>query len=214
MPAERREEIAAICRRYGVTLVEDDIYGFLSDEGLPPISSFIPEKSIYVTSLSKCVAPGLRVGYVRAPANLIERIGSAVRASTWMATPLMAEAASRLIRSGDAKRLAEAQRIEAAVRQEIAATLLEGVDMATHPSSFHIWLKLPEPWRREEFTAQARQRRVGVAPAEAFAVGRAPVPHAVRVGLSAARDHATLERALTILSELLREPPDRSVALV
>jgi DNA-binding transcriptional MocR family regulator len=214
MPPERREAVAAICRRRGVMIVEDDIYGFLSADGPPPISSFAPEQSIYVTSLSKCVAPGLRVGYVRAPSALIERIGAAVRASTWMAAPPLAEAASRLIRSGEARRLAEAQRAEATARQKIAARLLDGFDVATHPASFHVWLNLPEPWRREEFTVQARQRRVGVASAEAFAVGRAPVPHAVRIGLSAARDHATLERALTALARLLREPPDRSIALV
>ncbi len=214
MPAERREVIAEICRRHGVAIVEDDIYGFLSDDSPPPIASFAPEISIFITSFSKSVAPGLRIGYVKAPVPLLDRISSALRATTWMAAPLMAEIASRLVRSGDAARLAEAQRAEAIVRQGIAAQRFADFEMATHPSSFHLWLTLPEPWRREEFTAQARQRRVGVAPAEAFAVGRAPVPHAVRIGLSAARDRAQLDRALGILADLLREPPDRGFAMV
>jgi DNA-binding transcriptional MocR family regulator len=214
MPAERREIIAEICRRHGVLIVEDDIYGFLSDDSPPPLASYVPDNSIFVTSLSKCVAPGLRVGYVKAPPPILERIGSALRATTWMGTPLMAEIAARLVRSGDAARLAEGQRREAVARQAIAARCLEGYEFATHPSSFHLWLTLPEPWRREEFTLLARKRGVGVAPAEAFAVGRAPVPHAVRIGLSAARDHAQLERALTILADLLREPPDRGLAMV
>ncbi|MBM3539733.1 MAG: PLP-dependent aminotransferase family protein, partial [Alphaproteobacteria bacterium] len=214
MPAERREAIAEICRRYGVVVVEDDIYGFLCSDSPPPVSSFAPDNSIFVTSFSKCVAPGLRIGYVKAPAALLERIGSALRATTWMATPLMAEIAARLVRSGDAARLADSQRAEAIVRQKIAAQHLGDFEVATHPSSFHLWLTLPEPWRREEFTIQARQRRVGVAPAEAFAVGRAPVPHAVRIGLSAARDRTQLARALGILAELLREVPDRGFPVV
>ena len=214
MPAERREAIAEICRRHGVVIVEDDIYGFLVDDSPPPITSFAPESSIFVTSFSKCVAPGLRIGYVRAPVPLLERVSSALRATTWMAAPLMAEIAARLVRSGDAARLADAQRSEAIMRQGIARQRLADFEVATHPSSFHLWLTLPEPWRREEFTVQARQRGVGVAPAEAFAIGRAPVPHAVRIGLSAARDRAQLDRALEVLAELLREPPDRGFPMV
>lgn len=214
MPAERRESIAGICRRYGVVIVEDDIYGFLSSDGPPPLTSFAPELGVYVTSFSKSVAPGLRIGFVKAPPALLERIGSNLRATTWMATPLMAEIAARLIRSGEAARLADAQRSEARARQAVAAARLADFEIATHPAAFHLWLTLPEPWRREEFTAQARQRRVGVAPAEAFAVGRAPVPHAVRIGLSAARDRAQLDRALAVIADLLREPPDRGIALV
>ncbi|MBV8534548.1 MAG: PLP-dependent aminotransferase family protein, partial [Alphaproteobacteria bacterium] len=66
----------------------------------------------------------------------------------------------------------------------------------------------------EEFAAQARRRGVGVASAEAFAVGRAPVPHAVRLAPVAARDRASLDRALVTIANLLREPPDRGIDLV
>jgi DNA-binding transcriptional MocR family regulator len=214
MPRERRAEIAAICKRHGVTIVEDDIYGFLLPDAPPPVSTFAPESAIYLTSLSKSIAPGLRVGFLRAPAAMVERLGSALRATTWMATPLMAEVAARLISTGKAARLAAQQREEAVARQAIARRVLADLDFAGPPTSMHVWLRLPEPWRREEFTAIARTRGVGVAPAEAFAVGRAPVPHAARLGLSAAHDRTELEAALTTLAEILREPPDTGSALV
>ncbi|MBV8535070.1 MAG: PLP-dependent aminotransferase family protein, partial [Alphaproteobacteria bacterium] len=57
MPAERRQEISEICRRHGVVIVEDDIYGFLSADGPPPLTSFAPDSGVYLTSLSKSVAP-------------------------------------------------------------------------------------------------------------------------------------------------------------
>lgn len=214
MSSARRAEIAAVCRRHDVTIVEDDIYGFLSLNGPKPLATFAPDISIYVTSLSKCICPGMRIGYLRAPAPVIERIGSAVRATSFMAAPVMVEAAARLIRSGEATRLAMAQRDEAIARQRIVTQHLGAFDIATDPASMHVWLKMPEPWRREEFAAQARRRGVGVTPAEAFAVGRAPVPHAVRLGLSAPRERATLDRALGVLAALLREPPGRGVAMV
>src|SRR5258708_26760482 len=67
MPAERRQAVAEICKRHGVMLGEDDIYGFLSPNGPEPVASIHPETSIHVTSLSKRLAPGLPVGYMRAP---------------------------------------------------------------------------------------------------------------------------------------------------
>lgn len=214
MPAARREEIAAICKRHGVTIIEDDIYGFLDETAPPPLTTFAPDHAIYVTSLSKCVAPGLRIGFLKASVSMIERISTNLRGTTWMATPLMAEVATRLIRSGQAERMATWQRTEAVARQEIAADILDDSDIMTNPSSFHLWLRLPEPWRREDFTAVARRRGVGVAPADAFTVGRAPVPHAVRVGLSAANDRAELERALRILAEITAGPPEQGFPIV
>src|SRR5262249_38785520 len=128
MPKERRAEIAAICRRHGVIIVEDDIYGFQVENPPPPISSLVPDHSVYVNSLSKCVAPGLRIGFIRANEALIERIGVSLRATTWMATPLMAEIATRLMNSGAAQQIALAQRVEAKHRQAMAARRLAGAE--------------------------------------------------------------------------------------
>ena len=214
MSEARRREIAEICARHQIGIIEDDIYGFLPERPSPPLSGFAPDHAIYVTSLSKCVAPGLRIGYVRAGEAVLERIGNALRASTLMAPPLMAEVATRLIRNGRARQVAIWQREEAKARQKAAKPLLAGTDYDTQPESFHLWLKLPEPWRREVFTAEARARGVGVAPAEVFAVGRQPVPHAVRVCLQAARSRGEVEIALTILSEILAGPPRSPLPLV
>jgi len=214
MSAERRAAIAEICRRYGVTIVEDDVYSFLVEDGPAPIATTAPDITVFVTSLSKCVAPGLRMGFAAAPGPLVERVISGLRATTWMATPLTTEIAMRHIANGAARRMADWQRQESIARQTIARRVLKNADMATHPAAFHVWLKLPEPWRREEYATQARRRGVGVTPADAFAVGRAPVPHAVRIGLSAARDRAQLERALGVLAEMLAGTPERDYAMV
>jgi DNA-binding transcriptional MocR family regulator len=214
MPAERRREIARICERHDVAIVEDDVYGFLPERAPAPLSSFAPERSVYVTGLSKCVAPGLRVGYLRADRSLLERLGAGLRASTLMASPLMAEVAARLIRSGQARDMALWQRAEAKARQAIAAGALAGAEVETHPEAFHLWLKLPEPWRREVFTTEARARGVGIAPAEVFAVGRQPVPHAARICLQAARSRAQVDTALAVLSDLLARRPESHFPMV
>ena len=77
--------------------------------------------------------------------------------------------------------------------------------------SFHLWLPLPEPWRTEEFVAQARARQVVVSPSEEFMVGREGAPHAVRVCLGATASRARLEEGLRRLAELLRNGPEPSL---
>jgi DNA-binding transcriptional MocR family regulator len=112
MSVERRQAVADILKAHGAFLVEDDIYGLLSQKPLPPIASFAPENTLYVTSLSKSVSPGLRIGYLVVPSSLHDKACTAVRASCWMAAPLMAEIATRWIRDGGAAQILEAQRRE------------------------------------------------------------------------------------------------------
>ncbi|MCC7017089.1 MAG: PLP-dependent aminotransferase family protein [Rhodospirillales bacterium] len=215
MGKARRQAIVEIARRHDVIIVEDDVYGFLlGDKALPPLAALAPELTYYITSLSKCVAPGLRVGYVLAPAGKTEAIVSAARATCRMATPLMAEIAARWISDGVADALVEFQRREAAARREIAARVLAGIPSRTHPKSLHLWIPLPDPWRSETFVAELKAKGVWVLPAETFAVGRAPVPHAVRVCLGSARGRAAVERGLELLAATLRAGPQPAAAVV
>jgi DNA-binding transcriptional MocR family regulator len=77
-----------------------------------------------------------------------------------------------------------------------------------------LWLHLPEPWRSETFTEEARRRGVAVTPAQAFLVGRIATPHAVRVCLGTPSDREQLEKALRILAEILEEAPQAGPAIV
>ncbi len=69
IPKERRKEIARIIQKYNALLVEDDPYSALRFRGeeIPPIKTFAPENVVYVSTLSKVFAPGLRIGFYTAP---------------------------------------------------------------------------------------------------------------------------------------------------
>ena len=205
MGRERRRRIAEIAAAHGVAVIEDDVYGFL-EPGALPLAAHAPGPICYVTSVSKSLAPGLRVGYLAVPEGEVPRFTAAMRDTCWMATPLAAEIAARWIDEGDGDRLAAELRREAIARQEIARRALSGIDLPGHPSSFHLWLPLPRPWRAEEFTRRARTAGVAVMPADAFAVGPNP-PQAVRLCLGAARSRAELARAIELLAGIVGEQP-------
>jgi DNA-binding transcriptional MocR family regulator len=212
MPVERRQAIAAVAARHGVAIVEDDVYGFLG-EALPSLASLAPEVGYYITSTSKSLAPGLRIGYLTTPPGRQGGFVAAVRTSTWMAAPLMAEIATRWIEDGTADRLAAAARTESSARQAMARERLAGWTWRAHPTGFHGWLELPEPWRADDLAGAARARGVLVAPASAFAVGR-PGVEAIRVCLCATPSRLQLQRGLAILAELLASGPDLAPSIV
>lgn len=199
---ERRTALARLAEEHELWIVEDDIHALLPADPPRPIAADLPTRTIYLSSVSKCLSPGLRTGFLAAPAALHSRLLDAVHASLWMAAPLMVEITTRWIADGTADRLIAAKRRESEVRQRLARRLLDGHRLRSHPSSHFLWLELPEPWCSDEAAVQARERGVIVTGAGAFAVGRRNVPQAIRLSLgSPPRDD--LERGLTILAEML-----------
>src|SRR3546814_13776399 len=80
MSLQRREEIVAVARQHDLTIIEDDVYGFLIRDRAVPLATLAPERTVYIASASKCMAPGLRVGWLAAPPALIERFADVLHA--------------------------------------------------------------------------------------------------------------------------------------
>ncbi len=214
MPEARRRRIARIARAHDVLIVEDDIYGLLPEARPLPLAALAPDHTVYVQSLSKTLAPGLRIAYVLAPRRLLERVVAGLRSTTWMASPLLAEIAARWIQDGTGEALLRRRRQETARRQRLAVTVLGRARLSTHPASYHLWLELPEPWRSAAFVASARRRGVAVTPAEVFVVGEGEPPRGVRVCLGAARSREQVEAGLRILASMLESAPEPELSIV
>ena len=208
MPETRRMEIAAVASEHNLTVIEDDVYGYLAPDSRP-LSNYLPESQFfYITSTSKSIAPGIRIGYLLAPSAMIERLSVAVLRTIVNAPPAMAELATSLITDGVAGRIVEWKRKEMAARQEIAVRVLGGLSVQTHPQSPHVWVKLPEPWRSEAFIARARHRGILLTGAESFAVGHETDVQAIRIALGPPATRSALEEGLSELARMVHRVPE------
>jgi len=214
MGAERRAAIAKVAAARDLVIVEDDVYGYLLPERAPPIATLAPERTVYVTSASKCLAPGLRVGWMAVPERLFEPFVDVIYAQTVAQPGLNHEIIRRWLADGTADRLTEALRREVAARQVLAGEIFEGLETRGHPASFHLMLDLPATWRRDDFVAKALAHGIRIVSIASFAVDWASAPEAVRISLAAAPDRETLKDALTTLRDLALEGPRASRAVV
>jgi DNA-binding transcriptional MocR family regulator len=121
MTPARRRQVAAAITKANLVLIEDDAYGRLDPES-STLASLIPERTYLAASLSKCVAPGLRVSFVATPdREAAGMLAGALNATMQMSTPLTSALALRWLRDGSIDAIIAAISAEAAFRQKLAA---------------------------------------------------------------------------------------------
>ncbi|BEV72116.1 PLP-dependent aminotransferase family protein [Paludibacterium sp. THUN1379] len=199
MGLARRLALVEVARRRGVTLIEEDVYGLLTATRLPPLAMLAPERTLYLTSLSKTVAPGLRLGMLAAPPTLAPRAEDALHLTGWQLSPLMLALGCRLIRTGEASRRLNWQRQELAARHRL---LDRALGLANRPVCHcpHRWL--PVEGHSTALISRLREAGIWLVDGQDLAVGRA-APEGVRLALGAAVSRRQLERAARQLAVLL-----------
>ena len=127
MSLARREAIVDIARRYDLTIVEDGVFDFFEESPLPALATLAPERTIYISSFSKCIGAGLRTGFMYIPEELFPRVAGHNRAMLICTPPLMLDIASTWIMDGTAGRIVEWQRSEFAERRKLARETFDGI---------------------------------------------------------------------------------------
>lgn len=206
MSAARRQEIAAIAERHGVFVIEDEVYRSMVEEPLPSITEVIPDLGFFVTSFTKTVLTGLRVGYLVVPPAYSVRAASILRVSSWSGTYLTAEIASRWVENGTAQRLVEIQREEARARQAITIEILGDHIASSHPLSLCAWLKIPPHWTEEGLVRLLANQNVAVTPSEPFIAGPGN-RGGIRICLGGRMSQASLREGLTTVRQAFEQLP-------
>ena len=201
MPLARRNDVLRIAEKLDLPIIEDTVYGFLTDEA--PLASLAPDRCLVLDSLSKKVAPGLALGFIVVPPHLRESVLASVRSGGWTASGYAFAAGQRLMADGTAAELSRLKRIDAGKRQHLAAQRLAGFDIQADPKSYHLWLALPPHWRSQTLVAAAGRRDIALTPSTTFAIANGHAPNAVRLALGAPT-FEQLDAGLRTLSAMLR----------
>jgi DNA-binding transcriptional MocR family regulator len=209
---ERRHELIRVARLHGLAILEDDAYGALASAPPAPFALLAPELTFYVAGFAKSLGAGLRVAYLLTPdARRAVRLSSILRATSVMASPLTVALATQWIEDGSADTALLAVRAESAARQRLVTELLPAEHCHTDPEAFHLWLTLPEPWRRAAFASHLRTQGVHTVVSDAFCVAQEP-PEAVRVCLGGAATRQDVRHALQLLADALQQPNSTEAA--
>jgi 2-aminoadipate transaminase len=177
---ERRLALAELAERTGLWIVEDDPYGELrySGEALPTVASLPPAhgRTLAISTLSKIAAPGLRIGWVRAPRMLLRSLTIAKQAADLHSSTVDQAAAARWLATTDLAAHIERLRAEYGARRD---ALLSGLGAALPAGSTHnrpdggmfVWARLPDGWDAGALLQGALDRDVAYVPGAPFFSG-------------------------------------------
>jgi len=180
LPLDRREALVDAARRGGFWLLEDDPYGELRYRGEPiaPLAALdgSGERVLSLSTLSKIAAPGLRIGWVRAPAPLRRPLTIAKQAADLHSSTVDQAAAARWLAAVDLDERVGALRRAYGPRRD---ALLAGLADALPPGSTHnrpdggmfVWARLPAGWDAAALLDRALAHDVAFVPGYPFFAG-------------------------------------------
>src|SRR2546428_918437 len=210
MPVASRRKVLELAGRYQVAVVEDHIYARLHarEERIPSLKQLDRlNLVIHIDSFAKVAFPGLRVGWIVAPATAIERL-RVVKQTTDLHTDQLAQAtlAEFLRRGLFSKHLAKMRKVYtsrlAALDEALRKHMPEGTRWTRPEGGMCLWLELPLGFDASELLIHVKERGVLFAPGRYFYV-QGPLPNTLRLGF-ASLDEKQIARGVATLADLLR----------
>jgi 2-aminoadipate transaminase len=204
--AERRKELGSLLAKTDTLFVEDDAYGELnfSGQSLPSLRQYLPSRTIITGSFSKILAPGMRLGWVVAPPDVMEQLVIAKQASDLHSNYLSQRIAYEYLQRNDIdahiKKIQEAYRHQCEVMlQAIQDTFPETVGVTRPGGGMFIWVTLPDGCSSMDVFERALKENVAVLPGTPFYVDGGGA-NTLRLNFS----NATDENIITGITRLAR----------
>jgi len=208
---ERRQQVAEIVKQRGALVIEDDPYSDLRyrGEAVPPFYTYAPDNTVYVSTVSKVFAPGLRLGFCVAPPLIHEWLYTAKQGADLHSNTYAQALATEYIRGGvidtQVPKIIELYR----PRQEAMLAAMEqhipGDYTWTKPDGgMFIWVEGPAGLDAEALYWKAVERKVAFVPGKYFYIDPADGLPTMRLNFTRPNE-ATIEEAIAALGRVMRE---------
>ncbi len=172
---ERRAALVETCARMGIPLIEDDPYGALSYRGepLPKMLTMNPGGVIYMGSFSKILTPGIRLGYVVAPAPLVRKLEQAKQAADLHTAQLTQMVVHEVVKDGFlANHIPTIRKLYSDQCQAMLAALTEffpsSVTWTKPEGGMFIWVTLPKHIDSTKLVDEAVAQNIAFVPGAPF----------------------------------------------
>ncbi len=209
--AERRKQIAEIVQKYDALLVEDDPYSALRYHGevLPAIKTFAPDNVVYITTLSKVLAPGLRIGICVAP-ELIQKWLVIVKQGVDLHTSTFSQALATEYLAGGylAQQLPKITRLYRP-KQEAMLNALEkyfpdNFTWSKPEGGMFLWAEGSKGLDMEQIYWKAVEKKVAYVPGKFFFTQKGEGNSTMRLNFTMS-DEATIDSAIKTLADVIKE---------
>ena len=206
----RKKALAAVIKKYGLILVEDDMHAFLTAGILPdyrgPLTRFVPEQSVYLSGTSKPFCSGLRVAYLAAAYSFRDALWQAIYNINVKTSSLDAEIITELLLSGRAREILDRKFVLARERNRIFYEYFPELEGAGHPLSFYRWLPVRDGQSGARMEQELLRLGVRVYHSDRFLCGPREKSCFLRISLATAESPEQLREGLGIVRDRLRLP--------
>jgi 2-aminoadipate transaminase len=216
IPLERRREIADIIKKYNALLVEDDPYGELRYRGrnITPIKALAPDNVVYISTLSKVFAPGLRIGFCHAPEQIrkwlvIVKQGIDLHTSTFNQALAAEYIAGGFLERHLPKIIDLYRPKQEAMLSALDTYFPKGFKWSRPEGGMFLWVEGPEGFDMEELYWKAVKRNVAFVPGKYFYTSQQEGIETMRLNYTMA-DEETIEHSIRILSEVINTGSESS----
>ena len=210
MSRQRRDDIVAVARKHDLTIIEDDIFRLLDERVQPPtFYSLAPERSYHISSLSKTLAPGLRMGVIAVPQGQDRLMRNHVRSMPPRISSLNGEVARYWIEGALAGTILGRARSELAKRRQAFLDVFRDCSFSCSQAAPYAWLQVPEPWSGARFAAAALALNIKISPGSIFELSaQGKARNHVRICFGGPSSFGQCLQAFQSLRQLLGEAPE------
>lgn len=195
LPLERRKHLVEIARKHDLVIVEDDPYGELRYEGedIMPLFRMAPERTIYLSTFSKTLAPGIRLAWIVAPKPIINRLVQAKQGADLHTGTFVQMVANDICQRGILRQHVRRLRTEYAKRRDsmldsLTEHMPEGLKWAKPEGGLFLWVRTPESIDTEKLFERALESNVAYVPGFAFYPEPGGGRHSMRLNFSCANE--------------------------